>query len=181
MAHLIQQTRVICVQGLPNGLLTQIVHGIPSFSSLNNFVAAYSAVADIVIKDHKKIFKIVLEAEHTPLQIQKIISTIIAFRNNYSEDYLLTETFFFHYLEGEDRPVRTVKCKDPIGTLNYLATILESIRFYTESFAQKRILNPSENYAARVSELEMYRVIRAFWRFQLCYELAHPENAAQQR
>ena len=179
MAHPIQQALVIRVQDLPSELLTQIVHSIPSFSSLNNFVAAYSAVADIVIKDPKKIFKNVLEAEYTPLQIQKIISTIIAFRKSYSADYLPTEAFFFRYLEGEDRPVRTVKCKDPIGMLNYVATISESVRFYTESFAQKRILNPSENYAARVSESKMYRVIRTFWRFQLCYELAHPEDAAQ--
>ena len=63
--------------------------------------------------------------------------------------------------------------------LNYVATISESVRFYTESFAQKRILNPSENYAARVSESEMCRVTRAFWRFQLSYELAHPEDTTQ--
>ena len=174
MTQLIQHIYGARLQDLPNELITQIVHEIPGFSALHNFVGAYPLVVDIVIREQEKIFMDILEADHTPLQIQNIISTIIAFRNRYSANYLPTEAFFHHYLEEISCTVRMATCKDPIEMLRYVARISEDVQFYARSIAQKRILDPSEHYSTPNSENESYLITRAIWRFLLCYELAHP-------
>ncbi|KAL2044987.1 hypothetical protein N7G274_002762 [Stereocaulon virgatum] len=172
-----QSIQHICgarLQDLPSELITQIVHEIPGFSALHNFVVAYPLVVDIIVRAQERIFIDILEADRTPLQIRKLISTIIAFRNDYSADYLPTEAFFHHYLEEGSCTVRMATCRDPIKMLRYIAWISEDVQFYAGSIAQKRILDPSEYHSTPISENESYLITRAIWRFLLCYELAHP-------
>lgn len=64
-----------------------------------------------------------------------------------------------------------------------LIRISGSIESLTDSFARDRILRPCEQqqHSMPLSPVELHRIRRSLWRFQLCYEMCHPRNAIPPR
>lgn len=66
--------------------------------------------------------------------------------------------------------------ENPVTMLLDISSIYESIELLVEILAFTRITLPSKNPHYQPSPTELCRIRRAFWRFQLCYELCHPEG-----
>ena len=62
--------------------------------------------------------------------------------------------------------------------LKAIAELEESIELLSESFARRRVLDRNQEHESQISPSELHRIRRAFWRFPLCYNLAHPQYPA---
>ena len=60
-----------------------------------------------------------------------------------------------------------------------LITVSESIESLTESFARDRVLGPCLQHSIPLSPIELHRIRRSLWRFQLCYDMCHPESSPE--
>ncbi len=158
---------------LPTEVLVIMMESMPDFSALINFITAVPAMAPILEGFQKRIFTGVLRSSGLSLQLQKIITAIMTLREKYPATPCPTKAFFDGYLDRKDQPIKMMKFADPIGMLRYIVRTAESIDEYVESFVRMRIL-VHDRTAFPLSGTESYRVHRAFWRFQLCYELTHP-------
>ena len=158
---------------LPAEIHVVIMEGIPDFASLNNFIIAFPRMALIFRTFQQQIFIGVLRSSGLSLQLQKIITATMILREKHPETPCPPRAFFDWYLDRKDHPVDMMEFDDPIGMLRYIARTTESVEEYVESFGRMRILVHNVK-SLPVSSTESYRVRRAFWRFQLCYELSHP-------
>ena len=165
---------------LPTEVHVIIMESIPDFSALYNFINAVPGMAPIFKGFQKRIFTGVLRSSGLSLQLQKIITAIMTLREKYPETPCPTKAFFDRYLDRKDRPIDMMKFANPIGMLRYIVRTAESIDEYVESFVRMRIL-VHDRTAFPLSDTESYRVHRAFWRLQLCYELTHPGGSVDVR
>ena len=161
------------LRDLPAEIYVVIMERIPDLASLHNFIIAFPRMALIFKNFQKQIFIGVLRSSGLSLQLQKIITAIMVLREKHPETPCPPKAFFNRYLDQKDQPVDMMKFDDPVDLLRDIARIAESIEEYVESFARRRILVHNVK-SIPVSSTESYRVRRAFWRFQLCYELSHP-------
>ena len=161
------------LRDLPVEVHVLVMESLPDFSVLKKFIYAFPRMVRILKGFQKRIFTGVLRSSKLSLQLQKIITAIMTLRERYPATPCPTEAFFDRYLDRKDQPIDITKFANPIGMLRYMARTMESINQYVESFVQKRILI-HDIITFPLSDTESYRVHRAFWRFQLCYELTHP-------
>ena len=161
------------LRDLPIEVYVIVMESLPDFSSLNNFINVAPRMATIFEGFQKRIFAGVLRSSGLSLQLQKIITALMTLRDQYPATPCPTRAFFNRYLDRKDQPIDMMKFANLIGMLRYMARTMESINEFVESFARKRILN-YDMTSFPLSDTESYRVHRAFWRFQLCYELTHP-------
>ena len=168
------------LRDLPKEVLVFVMERIPDFSTLNNLINAVRGMAAILEGFQKRIFTGVLRSSGLSLQLQKIITAIMTIREQYPATPCPPKTFFDRYLDRKDQPVNMMKFANPTGMLRYIARTTESMNGYIESFVRMRILG-RDMTAFPVSDRESYRVHRAFWRFQLCYELTHPGGSVDVR
>ena len=169
------------LRDLPTEVHVFIMESIPNFPALNNFINAVPGMAEILESFQKRIFTGVLRSSGLlSLQLQKIITAIMTVREQYPATPCPTKVFFDRYLDRKDQPVDMMKFANPIGMLRYIARTTESMNEHINSFVRMRIL-VHDMTAFPLSDRESYRVQRAFWRFQLCYELTHPGGSADVR
>ena len=180
MAQLFNSRARASLRDLPTEIHVFVMESIPDFSALNNFINAVPGMAAILEGFQQRIFTGVLRSSGLSLQLQKIITAIMTIREQCPATPCPTKAFFDRYLDRKDQPVEMMKFANPIGMLRYIALTTESIDEYVESFVRMRIL-AHHMTAFPLSDTESYRVHRAFWRFQLCYELAHPGGSVDVR
>ena len=173
MAQQVNHLAIAPVLDLPAEIHVVIMERIPDFASLNNFMIAFPRMALIFKHLQRQILTGVLKLSGLSLQLQKIITAIMVLRDKYPATPCPPKAFFDLYLDRKDHPVDMMEFDDPNGMLRDIARITESIEKCVESFARMRILVHNVK-SIPVSSTESYRVRRAFWRFQLCYELSHP-------
>ena len=168
------------LRDLPVEIYAFVMERITDFSALNNFINAFPRMASILKAFQKQIFTGVLKSSGLSLQLQKIITAIMILREQYPATPCPPKAFFDRYLDRKDQPVDMMRFADPIGMLRYIVRTTESIDQYVASFVQMRILVHNVRDLS-LSDRESYRVRRAFWRFQLCYELTHPGGSVDVR
>ena len=180
MAQQVVSLAPASLRDLPTEVYVFVMERISDFSALNNFINVAPRMALIFESFQKRIFTGVLRSSGLSLQLQKIITAIMTIREQCPATPCPTRAFFDKYLDRKDQPVDMMKFANPIEMLRYIARTTESIDEYVESFVRMRIL-VHDMTAFPLSDTESYRVHRAFWRFQLCYELAHPGGSVDVR
>ena len=173
MAHHDGSLAPASLRDLPVEVHVLVMERLPDFSALNNFIDSFPRMVRIFKGFQKRVFTGVLRSSGLSLQLQKIITAIMILREQYPATPCPTELFFDRFLDRKDQPINMIKFANPIGMLRYIARTMESINEYVESCVQRRILIRDMTILP-LSDTESYRVHRAFWRFQLCYELSHP-------
>lgn len=173
MAHQADSLAPASLRDLPVEVHVLVMENLPDFPTLKKFIHAFPRMARIFKGFQKRIFTGVLRSSGLTLQLQKIITAIMTIREQYPATPCPTELFFDKYLDRKDQPVDMMKFANPIRMLRYIARTMASVNEFVESFVQKRFF-AHEMPVLPLSHTESYRVHRAFWRFQLCYELSHP-------
>ena len=69
----------------------------------------------------------------------------------------------------------------PIATIHDIWSISVDIEALVQDFAETRIVKPSGQPERSPSSTALHCIRRAFWRFQLCYELVHAEECMPSR
>ena len=177
MARHVDSLAPASLRDLPVEVHVLLMESLPDFSALSNFISLFPRMVRIFKSFQRQIFTGVLRSSGLSLQLQKIITAIMAVREQYPATPCPTVLFFDMYLDRKDQPIDMMKFANPIEMLHYIARIMDGINASAESFVQKRILL-HDMTTFPLSDTEAYRVHRAFWRFQLCYELTHPGGSA---
>ena len=91
--------------------------------------------------------------------------------------YLPMTRNYFHRLLDADEPDAILRrlynsSGVPMATLRDISDVSHSIEILVRDFAHSRIAIPSKEPDDSISPTELCHIRRAFWRFQLCYELS---------
>lgn len=89
--------------------------------------------------------------------------------------------FIEHELDAEVCYTHKRFRRRSLSALLDLIAISASIESLTESFARDRVLGPCMQHSMALSPIELHRIRRSFWRFQLCYDMCHPEEVSSSR
>lgn len=178
------------LERLPNELLLHIIEHMPNPRALYNFMMAYPR-SKVVIESHpnpQQVLVGVIQRSGTPLQLQKIICTIMAIRHRKAALVELTK-YLETNLEGLSPPPVVTCGKDLVGVLQDLVTLINDTDTLEETFLTTRLENAVQLQRTRISgadksetfskpsasPTELHRIRRAFWRLQLYTDLFyHP-------
>ena len=64
----------------------------------------------------------------------------------------------------------------PLSALLDLIEIPRSIESLNQSLTRDPILVPCQQHSMKLSPVELHRIRRSLWHFQLCYDIYHPES-----
>ena len=177
------------LDALPNELLLEITTYITDFPSLNGLLTL------LVVNDRgvsfvegfqKEIFTNVIRAGRMH-ELSRVVLAVMTIRNHSMTKRLFSiegekENFIYKYLRSDERerdgkPHYQQSFSDPVAAIRDISSISEDINTLVRDFAQTRIVEPSEQPDRPPSSEELSRIRRAFWHFQLCYELAHGDDS----
>ena len=173
MAHHADILAPASLRDLPVEVHVLVMENLADFPTLKKFIYAFPKMARIFKGFQKRILTGVLGSSGLTLQLQKIITAIMTLREQDPATPCPIKLFFDRYLDQKDQPVDMMKFSNPIRMLRYIARTMESVNEFAESFILRRIFGRGMPEIP-LSDTESYRVHRAYWRFQLCYELSHP-------
>ena len=185
-------TRSSCasLQTLPLELLLEISKYFLDFPSLNGLftlLTAHDQGVSFIQNFQSTIFANVIRFDRED-QITRIIIAVMSLRNDttighpFSKDGLDELDFVWKYLLSPDsksarKPHYLPWFSDPIATVRDICQISEDIEKLIQVFLNACIIKPSgQEDALSVSSTELYRTRRAFWRFQLCYDMCHADD-----
>lgn len=173
----VQVTERCNLQCLPAELLVKVMKGM-DFPHLGKIIEVWPAAAGFVRAFEEEIFPGVLSLAGSP-QIVMLILAVMIVRTHHI-DLLSNDRIaaFIALLDNETPALCPFKRVggDSVTRLLGIGPIYESIELLVETFAFTRIALPSKNPHYSPSPTELCRIRRAFWRFQMCYELCHPEG-----
>lgn len=175
---------------LPTEILLEITKYITDFPSLNGFltlVAAHNRGVSFVEDFQTEIFANVIRAGRE-YKLSRVVTAVMTLRNDSLTKRILSilgaasENFLYKFLRSDDRerdgrPHYLQLFSNPIATIRDIWKISEDIEALVEDFAQTRIVKPSQQPEKPSSSTELYRIRRAFWHFQLSYELIQAEES----
>ena len=177
------------LQALPTELLLEITKYITDFPSLHGlltFLTAHNRGVSLTENFQEEIFANVIRAGREQ-ELSRILNAIMTLRNHSATKRILSmegakENFIYKYLRSDDRerdgkPHYLQHFSDPVATIRDIWSISEDIEALVQDFAQARVVKPSEQPERPPSPTELHRIRRAFWHFQLCYELVHAEES----
>ena len=181
------------LDALPSELLLEITTYITDFPSLNGMLTLL-AVDDkgvrFVEDFQKEIFTNVVRAGRMH-ELSRVVTAVMTVRNHSTTRRLFSierekENFIYKFLRSDERerdgkPHYLQSFSDPVAAVRDISSISEDINTLVRDFAQTRIVKPSEQPERPPSSKELSRIRRAFWHFQLCYELAHGEDSMPSR
>ena len=178
------------LQILPLEILLEISEYFLDFASLNGLftllTAHYQGIS-FIQNFQSKIFANVIRFSGED-QITRIVTAVMSLRNDttigrpFLKDGLDELDFVWKYLLSPDierarKPPYLPRFSDPMATIRDICQISEDIEKLVKVFLNACVIKPSgQEYALPVSSTELYRARRAFWRFQLCYDMCHAEN-----
>lgn len=177
------------LQALPPELLLEITKHITDFPTLNGLLTlltAHNKGVRFLVDCQTEIFANVIRAGRQH-KLSRVVTAVMTLRNHSATTRILSmkgagENFIYKYLRSDDRecdgkPHYLQLFSDPIATVRDIWSISEDIEALVQDFAQTRIVKPSAQLERPVSSAELHRIRRAFWYFQLCYELVHAEES----
>ena len=89
--------------------------------------------------------------------------------------------FIKHRLNAELHDIQLRLANYSLSVILDLITVSGSIESLTESVARYRVLTPCLQHSMPLSPIELHRIQRSLWRFQLCYDMCHPEGLGSSR
>ena len=165
----------------PTEILVEILKKITSFDALYNLLHLLPAGQDILARFGKDILNAVFEtSRHDELSTQ--IYVVMNLRNCYPHLPYLTRRFIREIVKPNELSYYTNRLYDYFNdhTMDMLRDVSElstEIEGLVKSFARSRIAVPSMEPHDSISQKELCRIRRAFWRFQQCYELSESKEA----
>lgn len=162
------------LHSLPVELLVMVMKYLPDMAALSRLFTAYSLTFLIFKRYSNDILPSVVKNMSPELR-GSALDVLVArmFAPIHSS---MISCFIEHYLNPDiDQPQsRLSTC--PLSVLLDLITVSESIESVTEIFARDRIIGPCAQVNTSLSPIELHRIRRSIWRFQLCYDMCHPES-----
>ena len=153
---------------------------------LLTLLAAHDRGVSFVEGFQQEIFTNVIRAGRTH-ELSRVVTAVMTVRNHSMTKHLLKmegqkNNFVYKYIRSDERerdgkPHYLQSFSDPVAAIRDISSISEDINTLTRDLAQTRIVKPSEQPERPPSSRELSRIRRAFWYFQLCYELAHGEDS----
>lgn len=181
------------LDALPNELLLEIttyIPDLPSFNGLLTLLVVNDRGVRFVEGFQKEIFTNVVRAGRMH-ELSRVIIAVMTVRNHSTTRRLFSsegerENFIYKFLRSDERerdgkPHYLRSFSDPVAAIRDISSISEDINTLVRDFAQTRIVKPSEQPERPPSSNELSRIRRAFWHFQLRYELAHGEDSMPSR
>ena len=170
------------LKALPAEVLVEVMTHLPDMAALSRFFTAYplSFFHFQPVPVSNRILNSIMNKMSPELRHPAL--TVLAVRSRVPIDPShVTTRFIEHHREADvyDAQLR-LGSYEPSALLD-LTTIAESIESLTESFARDRVLGPSMQHNMPLSPTESHRIRRAFWGFQLCYDMCHPEDTTSSR
>lgn len=181
------------LQTFPTELLLKITKYIPDFPSLNGLLTlltAHNRGVSLVERFQTEIFANVIRAGRGH-ELSRIVTAVMTLRNHSPTRRMgllkgirqrwAEQEFIYEYLRSDDferdgKPHYLQRFSDPVSTIRDIWSISQDIDALVQDFAEVRIIKPSQQPERPPSPTELYRIRRALWHFQLCYELVHPEE-----
>lgn len=162
------------LRALPTEILVEILKHIPSFDCLYNLLILLPTGCGILKSFGRDIFNAAFRTSQK-YQLARQIYVVMVIRNR--RPYLpITRNYFHHLLDAEEPDTVLRHLFDssgvPMAMLRDISDVSHSIEILVKSFAHSRIAIPGREADDTVSPTELCRIRRAFWRFQLCYELS---------
>lgn len=166
---------------------------ITDFPSLNGLLTLLAADhrGDSLIENYQtEIFANVIRAGRGQ-ELSRVVTTVMTLRNDsMTKQFLLVkgakEDFLWKYLRSDDRerngkPHYLQLFSDPVAAIRDISRVSEDIEALVQDLAQARIVKASEQPESPPSLTELFRIRRAFWYFQLGYEIVHGEESVPSR
>ncbi len=165
-----------CVQRLPVELLVKVMAHLPDLATLSRLFNAYPTAREAFQKYRSTANNIFVGVvtNMTP-EIRNACLDVLAARNCLPENPGQITKF----IKGLDAGVYCAQLENSqhcLSSLLDLIAVSENIESLTESFASNRVLAPCKQHEMPLSPVELHRIQRSFWRFQLCYDMCHPER-----
>ncbi|CAF9902818.1 MAG: hypothetical protein ALECFALPRED_000034 [Alectoria fallacina] len=167
------------LQGLPAELLIGVMKHLPDMAALSRLFTAYPKTPETFIEASNHIFASIVNNMSPELRNSAL--DVLAVRSRPPIHPSQITHFIEHYLDAEVYNAQISSCSYSLSALLDLILISESIESLTESFARDRVRGPSMQHSMPISPIELHRIRRSFWRFQLCYDVCHPEGESSSR
>ena len=188
MANQTVNPRCRSLDALPTELLLEIttyITDFPPLKGLLTLLAAHDRGVSFVEGFQKEIFTNVIRAGRTH-ELSRVVTAVMTVRNHSTTRRIFSrerekEDFVYKYLRSDERerdgkPHYLQSFSGPVAAIRDISSISVDINTLVRD-AQTRIVKPSDQPERPPSSKELSRIRRAFWHFQLCYELAHGEDS----
>lgn len=162
------------LQNLPAELLVQIMKFLPDMAALSRLFTAYPTTITSFQESGNKIFASIL-ANMSP-ELRNASLDVLAVRSRPPIHPSQITHFIEHHLDADAYDAQLRKGNYSLDALVDLIAVAGSLESLTESFAWQRVLGPSMQHSMPLSPVELHRIQRSLWRFQLCCDLCHPED-----
>lgn len=145
----------------PLDIRIEIFKSLPTFYTLSNMLIVFPLDIHLLKRHHIQIFTNLWD--RLPYEIQQLITVIVNLRNQPSEPDL-TESLIKEHLDrnADALPLPALLLESPITVLKAIAELEESIELLSESFARRRVLDPSQEHESQISPSELHRIRQAF-------------------
>lgn len=167
------------LQELPVELLVRVMKHLPDMAPLSRLFTAYPKTPETFIGASNDIFASIVNNMSPELRNSAL--DVLAVRSRPPIHPSQITRFIKHYLNAEVYNAQISSRSYSLSALLDLIAISESIESLTESFARDRVRGPSMQHSMQISPIELHRIRRSFWRFQLCYDMCHPERESSSR
>lgn len=162
------------LQAIPHEVLILVMEHLPDMAALSRLFTAYPmTLIHFRLHGHKILASILdrmsPELRHSALDVLAVQSRPPIGPSRITH-------FIKHHLNAEVCYSQACLRRYKLSALLDLITVAESIESLTQSFAHARILSPCMQHSMPLSQIELHRIQRSFWRFQLCYDMCHPED-----
>lgn len=162
------------LQALPVELLIVVMKHLPDMAALSRLFTACSYTFIIFKRNSNDIFASIVKKISPELRSAAL--DVLAVRSRSPIHRRLITSFIEQYLNVHVYDAQSGLSSYSLSALLDLITVSESIESLTESFARDRVLGPCMRNKMSLSPIELHRIRRSFWRFQLCYDMCHPED-----
>ena len=162
---------------LPAELRLTVMENLPDLATLSRlFTACPNMVTTFrgTIKKGNKVFASIMA--NTSPELRYACLDVLAVRTLRPCRASEVTKFIKRYLDDKLHDTQLRRCQYPLTALLDLIAVAESLQSVTDSFASERVLNLCLPHTLPLSPVELHRIQRSFWRFQLCYDLCHPET-----
>ncbi|KAF6240124.1 hypothetical protein HO173_001734 [Letharia columbiana] len=164
---------------LPAELLFAVMKYLPDMAALSRLFTAYPRTFIVFNLISKEIFAGIVDNMSAELRDSAL--DVLAVRSHPPIHPSQITDFIKHHLDAKVCYTQPRLRRYPLSAILDLITISESIESLTESFASDRVLGPCIRHSMPLSPIELHRIRRSFWRFQLCYDMCHPEEVSSSR
>ena len=167
------------LHNLPAELLIQVMKFLPNIAALSRLFTAYPTTETSFEESSNKIFASIL-ANMSP-ELRNSSLDVLTVRSRPPIHPSQITHFIEHELDAEAYDAQLSEGNYSLDALLDLIAVAGSIESLTESFAWQRVLGPSMQHDMPLSPVELHRIQRSLWRFQLCCDLCHPEGLSSSR